>query len=158
MRIVALSLALFLLSFSALQAAQPQIERIKPEGLYDHPAYIHLITVEGNWKTLYVAGQISVDKNFNCVGPGDWRIQYMQVMENLKLALAAGGATFSDITYMRRFVTDMGAYFAMLKDKDNPVPDYLQGKPPPSTLIEVSALAGECYLMEFDAIAAVPAE
>jgi len=158
MRIIALSLALCLLSLSALQAAQPQRKRIKPEGLYNHPAYIHLITVEGNWKTLYVAGQISVDENFDCVGPGDWRAQYMQVMENLKLALAAGGATFSDITYIRRFVTDMGAYFAMLKDKENPVPDYLQGQPPPSTLIEVSALAGECYLMEFDAIAAVPAE
>ena len=158
MRIIALSLALCLLSLSALQAAQPQRERIKPEGLYDHPAYIHLITVEGNWKTLYVAGQISVDENFDCVGPGAWRAQYMQVMENLKLALAAVGATFSDITYIRRFVTDMGAYFAMLKDKENPVPDYLQGQPPPSTLIEVSALAGECYLMEFDAIAAVPVE
>ena len=59
---------------------------------------------------------------------------------------------------MRRFVTDMGAYFAMLNDKDNLVPNYLQGQPPPSTLIEVSALAGECYLMEFDAIAAVPVE
>ena len=158
MRIITLSLILYLLSFSALQAAQPQRERIKPEGLYDHPAYIHLITVEGNWKTLYIAGQISVDENFDCVGPGDWRAQYIQVMENLKLALAAGGASFSDVTYMRRFVTDMGAYFAMLRDKKNPVPDYLQGQPPAGTLIEVSALAGECYLMEFDAIAAVPIE
>ena len=158
MRINSLILVLCLFSMAVLQAAEPQRKRIKPEGMYNHPAYIHLITVEGNWRTLYVAGQISVDENFNCVGPGDWRTQYMQVMKNLKTVLAAGGATYSDITFMRRFVTDVDAYFAMLKDKDNPVPDYLQGQPPPSTLIEVSGLAGDCYLMEFDAIAAVPAE
>ena len=158
MRITVLSVLLCLLSISSLSAAESRRQRIEPEGLFDHPAYTHLVTVEGNWKTLYVAGQISVDENFNCVGRGDWRAQYLQVMENLKIALNAGGATFSDITYIRRFVTDIGAYFAMLRKESNPVPDYFQGQPPASTLIGVTALADECFLMEFDAIAAVPAE
>ena len=156
MRIISLCLALCLLGSSILHAAEPQRKRIEPEGLYDHPAYTHVIAVEGNWRTLYIAGQISVDEKFNCVGQDDWRAQYMQVMGNLKLALAGGGATFSDITHIRRFVTDMDAYFAMLRDGKKPVPDYFEGQPPPSTLIEVSALAGDCYLMEFEAIATVP--
>ena len=158
MRTTVLFVSLCLLSISALPAAESRRQRIEPEGLFDHPAYTHLITVEGNWKTLYVAGQISVDENFNCVGRGDWRAQYLKVVENLRIALKAGGATFSDITYIRRFVTDMGAYFAMLRKESNPVPDYFQGQPPASTLIGVTALADECFLMEIDAIAAVPAE
>lgn len=158
MRITVLSVLLYLLGVSALSAAETRRERIEPEGLHDHPAYTHLITVEGNWKTLYVAGQISVDENFDCVGPGDWRAQYVKVMDNLRIALAAGGATFADITYIRRFVTDMGAYFEMLGDKAHPVPDFFDGQPPASTLLGVTSLADACFLMEFDAIAAVPVE
>ncbi len=157
MRIISLTVLLYALSFSAVQATGLQRNRIEPDGVYDHPAYTHLITVEGNRKTLYLAGQISVDENFNCVGPGDWRAQYIQVMENLKVVLAAGGATLSDITQMRRFVTDIGAYFAMLSDKENPVPDYFQGQLPPSTLLGITTLADECFLMEFEAIAVIPA-
>ena len=148
---------LYVLIFSAVQAAELQRNRIEPDGVYDHPAYTHLITVEGDRQTLYLAGQISVDKEFNCVGPGDWRAQYIQVMENVKIVLAAGGATFSDITQMRLFVTDIGAYFSMLGDKENPVPDYFQGQLPPSTLLGITTLADECFLMEFEAIAVVPA-
>ena len=157
MRIISLAVLLYVLSIPVVQAAEPQRNRIEPEGLYDHPAYTHLITVEGSLKTLYLAGQISVDKEFKCVGPGDWRAQYIQVMENLKVVLAAGGATLSDITQMRLFVTDIGAYFAIVRDKENPVPDYFEGQPPASTLLGITSLADECFLMEFEAIAVVAA-
>ena len=56
------------------------------------------------------------------------------------------------------FVTNMGAYFEMLGDGANAVPDFFEGQPPASTLIGVTSLADECFLMEFDAIAAVPME
>lgn len=157
MRIISLTVLLLVLSFSTVQATELQRNRIEPKSLYDHPAYTHLITVQGSRKTLYLAGQISVDENFNCVGPGDWRAQYIQVMKNLKVVLAAGGATLSDITQMRLFVTDIGAYFAMVGDKENPVPDYFEGQPPASTLIGITSLADECFLMEFETIAVVPA-
>ena len=158
MKNIVLNFALYLLSFSTLQAEQLQLKRIEPEGLPDHSFNTNLVTVQGNFKTLYVAGQVSIDKDLNCVGPGDWRAQYIQTMENVKLALEAGGATFSDVTYFRRYATDVNAFVKMFMDKENPIPDYFKGKLPASALIGVSGLADECYLMEFSAIAVVPAD
>ena len=124
----------------------------------DHPAFAQVITTQGNFKTLYVAGQTSADENGNCIAPGDFRGQYIQVMENLRKVLAAGGATFSDVTYIRRFVTSIDEFFAARSDRDNPIPDYFEGRPPASTLIEVSRLADRCFMVEIDLIAAVPVQ
>ena len=130
-------------------------EHIEPIGLHDHPAYTHLITVEPGAKMLFVAGQVAADASGKCVGAGDWRAQYVQIMENLKTALAAGGATFADVVFIRRFVTDVDAYFASTRNPEPPLPDYWGGQPPASTLIEVSRLASKCFLMEFDVQAVV---
>ena len=129
------------------------ITRIEPEGLYDHPAYTHLITAEGDTRILYVAGQVAADVNDRCMGEGDWTAQYIKVMENLKLALAGGGATLKDVVFIRRFVTNIDEFFAAIRNPDKPVPDYWGGKLPASTLIEVNRLADKCFLMEFDVIA-----
>ena len=154
MRITVLSVLLCLLSISSLSAAESRRQRIEPEGLFDHPAYTHLVTVEGNWKTLYVAGQISVDENFNCVGRGDWRAQYLQVMEKD----CTECRWCNVLRYHLHSALCHRHWRLMLRKESNPVPDYFQGQPPASTLIGVTALADECFLMEFDAIAAVPAE
>ena len=151
-------IAVFFAWVPTSSAGEPVRKRVEVEGLYDHPAYTHMITTEGNWKTLYIAGQTPIASDGSCVSPGNWREQYVTVMENLKKVLAAGGATFSDVTFIRRFVTSIDDYFAMLGDKQAPVTDYFEGEPPASTLIEVSRLANRCYLMEFDLIAAAPAE
>ncbi len=159
---IRISVAVFVVLFCSVVATatarEPVRARIEVEGLHDHPAYTHMITTEGNWKTLYIAGQTPIATDGSCTSPGDWRGQYILVMENLKKVLAAGHATFSDVTFIRRFVTSIDDYFSMLADKENPVADYFEGEPPASTLIEVSRLADRCYLMEFDLIAAVPAK
>lgn len=132
-----------------------RIKRIEPEELYDHPAYTHVITAEGNRKVLYVAGQVASDKKGQCVGEGDWITQYIQIMENLKTTLAAGGATFEDVVFIRRFVTNIDDFFAATQNPDKPIADYWDGKMPASTLIEVNRLADRCFLLEFDVIAVV---
>ena len=147
--------SVLMLCMSAVVASPPLTERIEPEGLHDHPAYTHLITVAPNAKMLFVAGQVAADANGKCVGAGDWRAQYVQIMENLKTALAAGGATFADVVFIRRFVTDIDAFFAVTRGAQQPLPDYWAGQPPASTLIEVKRLASTCFLMEFDVQAVV---
>src|SRR5215470_7179438 len=45
--------------------------------------YSHLVEVRGG-RTLYIAGQLALDKDGNLVGRGDFRAQVKQVFENLK--------------------------------------------------------------------------
>jgi enamine deaminase RidA (YjgF/YER057c/UK114 family) len=48
--------------------------------------YSHVVEVRGG-RTLYIAGQIALDKDGNLVGRGDFRTQVKQVFENLKARL-----------------------------------------------------------------------
>ena len=148
-------LSLIVFFTSGVVAAPAVTTHIEPQGLHDHPAYTHLITVEPGAKMLFVAGQVAADAGGNCVGEGDWQAQYVQIMENLKTALAAGGASFADVVFIRRFVIDIDAFFASTRSAQPPLPDYWDGRPPASTLIEVSRLASKCFLMEFDVQAVV---
>ena len=148
-------LSLLVLTVPWAQAASSLTQHIEPQGLNDHPAYTHLITVEPGARMLFVAGQVSADATGKCIGAGDWRAQYLQVMENLKTVLAAGNATFADVVFIRRFVTDIDAFFASTRDPEQPIPDYWNGQPPASTLIEIPRLASKCFLMEFDVQAVV---
>jgi enamine deaminase RidA (YjgF/YER057c/UK114 family) len=143
---------------SAASAADESRRRyLEPEGLYDHPAYTHVVALDGRWTMLYVAGQVPRGPDGACRAPGNWRGQYLYVMDSLRTALAAGGAKLTDVVHIRRFVTDMDAFLTMFGDEREPLPDYFAGKPPPSTLIEVRRLSDPCYLLEFEVIAAVPA-
>ncbi|HXN21988.1 MAG TPA: Rid family hydrolase [Candidatus Dormibacteraeota bacterium] len=47
-----------------------------------------------------------MDKSGNLVGRGEMHAQAQQVFENLKAALAAAGATFSDVVKLNYYVMD----------------------------------------------------
>src|ERR1700730_13088391 len=83
-----------------------EMERINPPGIYKHPAFTRVITARGG-KMIFVAGQTPSDMDYKCVAPGDYKAQYIAVMEGLKTALAAAGATLDDVVHRRAFVLDM---------------------------------------------------
>ena len=126
---------------------------IKPEGLSNNPAYTHVVAATGG-TTLYISGQISVDAAGAVVGQGDLAAQTRQVMENLKVALAAGGATFDDVVKITTFVVNYQpehrAVVAGVRGA------YLSAEnPPASTLVGVQALASPDFLIEIEAVAVV---
>src|SRR5262249_26172157 len=60
-----------------------KIDRIQPAGMnvriqQGKPAYSHVVTVTGQGKTIYIAGQLARDAEGNIVGPGDMRAQLEQ--------------------------------------------------------------------------------
>ena len=59
---------------------------------------------------IFVAGQTPSDMDYKCVAPGDFKGQFIQVMENLKKGLEAAGATFDDVVHRRTYVLDMDKY------------------------------------------------
>lgn len=111
--------------------------------------YSHVVEVRGG-RTLYIAGQLALDKDGNMVGAGDFRAQVKQVFENLKARLEEGGATFKDVVKLNYYLTDASDLQA-LRDTRN---SYINTEnPPASTLVVVKQLVHEEYLIEVEAIA-----
>lgn len=104
---------------------------------------------------VFVAGQISLDRDGNVVGAGDLRAQTTRVLENVKAALAAAGATFADVVKMNTYVVNLDA--AALPIIREVRSQYFPAEnPPASTLVGVTALAVEGLLIEVEVVAVLP--
>jgi enamine deaminase RidA (YjgF/YER057c/UK114 family) len=130
------------------------IRYLNPQALAAPPGYSHVVEVTGPGRTVYIAGQIGIDRNFKIAGaPGDARAQITQAFENLKAALAEVGATFRDVVKITNYLVDI----AHLKDFREIRDSYLNmAAPPASTLLVVSRLAVDGLLFEIDAVAVLP--
>ena len=131
-----------------------QTQFVNPMTLCPTFGWTHVVTVTGG-KTVYISGQVSVNERGEVVGKGDLRAQAVQTFENLKLALAAVGATFRDVLKTNLYVVG-------LRPEHVPVLREVRGRyinpeqPPASTLVGVSALVGADWLIEIEAVAVVP--
>ena len=127
---------------------------INPPELYKHPAYTRVISVKGPMKILFIAGQTPSDKNYQPVHKGDYRAQYITIIENLTLQLKAAGATWDDVVYKRIFAIDVDKYLKASTDPSIPKPWHPE-RPPGSTLIGVTRLSNPDFLIEIDLMAVV---
>ncbi len=101
--------------------------------------------------TVYVAGQGALDEQGHLVGRGDVVAQTRKVLDNMKLALEAAGATLDD-------VVKVTVYLANVDDRPriNEVRKaYFGANKPASTLIEISRFAIDGMLVEIEAVAVV---
>jgi reactive intermediate/imine deaminase len=127
------------------------VEYLNPQTLSTPTGYTHVVQVHGG-RTLYIAGQVAFDKSGNVVGKGDFAAQVTQVFENLKSALAAGGATFDNVVKVTTFVTDLSQMQTLRSIRGK----YYGKNAPASTLVQITKLAHEDLLIEIEAIAVVP--
>jgi len=130
------------------QNGQRTIERINPPTLSTPHGYAHVVIVQGG-RTVYIAGQVALDKDGKLVGDGDFGAQAKQVFENMKLALAAAHVTFADVVSITTYVTDM-SQVDKFRDLRN---QYFGSEPPASALVGVKALYRPDVMIEMSAIA-----
>jgi len=123
---------------------------VNPPALSVPTGYTHVVEVHSG-RTIYIAGQVALDRSGKVVGKNDFVAQATQVFENLKLALAAAGATFNNLVKVTTFVTDMSHLQALrtLRAK------YYGENAPASTLVQVGKLVNEELMIEIEAIAVV---
>ena len=151
-----LTLCLFTASLVLLGCGQDaEVERIYPEDVYDTKSigFTQVITSRGG-KHVFVAGSIAYDKDRNLVGEGDVGAQLEQSLKNVRLSLAAAGATPDDVVRMRIFIVGYKAEYRPLVGKAL-AGFYTSDKRATSTLIGVQALALDELLVEVDATAVV---
>jgi len=127
---------------------------LNPATMSKPPTYSHVVEITGPGRIVYIAGQLGLDASGKLVGaPGDFRAQAKQTFENLKLALAAVGATFDQVVKLNNYLTDIShlAIFREVRD------EFINSSAPPaSTTLQISRLALEKALIEVEAVAALP--
>ena len=145
--------------FALAQSRQPTKEQpaaqsqfINPSGLSKPNGYTHVVVVQPE-RLVYVSGQVAWNASGEVQGKDDLRAQMTQVMENLKTALAAAGASLQDVIKLNYYVVNLNP------DKVSVIREvrrkYLSDEhPPASTLVGVTALAREEFLIEVEAVAA----
>jgi enamine deaminase RidA (YjgF/YER057c/UK114 family) len=130
-----------------------KLEHPRPEGLLHNPAFSQVVAASGA-RTIYTAGQVSVDESGATIGVGDLAAQTAQTMRNVGLALAAAGAGYADIvkttTYVVNYRPEQRAVIGKAR-----APFFATRTPPASTLVGVSALALPEWLVEIEAVAVV---
>ena len=124
---------------------------LNPEGLPAPVGPYSNVVTSAPGTLVFVAGQVALDANGDIVGAGDVAAQTRQVMENLRLALEAAGATFADVVRVVNYITDVELFAQMAAVRR----EYLVEPYPASTLVEVSALMFPELLIEIEAIAVV---
>ncbi len=132
------------------------IERIWPEAVYVRrlenlggTVYTQTVTSTGS-RHIHVAGTLPFDREQQLVGEGDIRAQTRCVLENIRLSLAAAGATPQDVVRSKTYVVDMEDYLA------NGIPEWVkffEGEPPTSTTVGVTELADPRALVEIEVYA-----
>jgi enamine deaminase RidA (YjgF/YER057c/UK114 family) len=122
----------------------------KPAGTYTHIAHAKTQDV------VFIAGQVPVDSAGATVGNGDFEAQCAQVYANIHTALRAVGADWKNVVQFTSFLVrpqDAPAFRAF-RGREFPkmFPD---GAYPPNTLLIISRLADEAYLLEVQTVAAL---
>jgi len=139
----------------AVGAAEPLVAQaeprfVNPGGLSVPRGYTQLVDVPPGRHLLFLSGQVPLDSLGRLVGPGDFRIQARQVFENIRLALAGGGATFKDLVKVTFYLRDVRDLTALREIRDQYVNT---AAPPASTLVQVPALFRDDVLLEVEAVA-----
>ena len=79
---------------------------INPWTWQDQMGYVQANEVSETQRTLFCAGQTSVDKEGRPVHAGDMGAQLAQALDNLETVLGAAGAALSDVMRLNIYPTD----------------------------------------------------
>ncbi len=124
---------------------------INPWTWQDRLGFVQGHAVNGGGRTIYCAGQTSVDADGNPVHESDMAAQMGQALDNLEAVLGECGSSLSDVVRLNYYTTDVDAFLAA---QDVLVARLSEaGCRPTATLLGVSRLAFPPLLVEIEATA-----
>jgi enamine deaminase RidA (YjgF/YER057c/UK114 family) len=133
------------------KTGQPHIKYLNPPTVAAPRGYTQVVEVTGG-RTIYISGQVALDRSGKVVGAGNLRAQTQQAFENIKAALEAAGASFADVIKLNYYVLDASQAQVVREVRDK----YVNvANPPASTLVEVRRLVREEFLIEIEAVASI---
>jgi enamine deaminase RidA (YjgF/YER057c/UK114 family) len=129
-------------------------QAINPPTLVKPAGFSHAWEAQGG-KTVYIAGQVAVDREGRVVGAGDLVAQFRQVCENLKAVLVSRSGQMVDIVKLTIYVLSKSDYKARTREIGAVYRDYFGRHYPAMTLVEVKGLYDDDCLIEIEAVAVV---
>jgi enamine deaminase RidA (YjgF/YER057c/UK114 family) len=126
---------------------------INPWTWQDAMGYVQANEVTGAGRTIYCAGQGSVDEEGKPTHHGDMAAQMSQALDNLEVVLKEAGAGLSDVVRLNIYTTDVESFFEAYGSMAGRLAE--AGCRPASTLLGVARLAYPEMLVEIEATAAV---
>ncbi|HEY7324644.1 MAG TPA: RidA family protein [Streptosporangiaceae bacterium] len=124
-------------------------------GVAAGPGFAHAVSVAGS--LAFVSGQVALDAEGALVGPGDVAAQTRQALANLHAIIRALGADWPDVARFGWYVLDASAVQIIRDVRDEMIRPALGDHPnPASSLVQVAALVRPEFLIEVDAVVALP--
>jgi enamine deaminase RidA (YjgF/YER057c/UK114 family) len=129
---------------------------IRSAALSDVAQYAYAATAPAGSRLIFLAGACPLNEDGSTAAAGDYAGQAAKCLENMRLALAAAGATLRDVISTRVLVAttrqdDLVAAWQVVRDTfgEHDVP---------STLVGVTVLGYTDQLVEIESVAAVAEE
>lgn len=118
----------------------------------DQYDFSHAIEISGEHRTVYCAGQVSVDDNHAPLHEGNMEAQFNCALDNLERVLAmAGGLTLANVVRLNYYVTDVPAFLEAVPKVGARL--RAAGCKPASTLLGIDRLSMPGMLIEIEATA-----
>lgn len=101
---------------------------------------------------LLISGQVPIDGKGQTVGRGDIVAQARQALGNIRALVEAAGGTMDDVAFLTLYVTDMRHFptFGEIRR------EFFREPFPASTIIGVTGLANQDWLIEIEGVAFLP--
>ena len=136
--------------------ADVQRQTVNPAGAPRPIAPYSLAVRARSDELAFLAGQLAVDMDGNVVGEGDVGAQTRQVFANLESVLKGLGAGFSNVLEFTVYVVGRESVQPYVEARGGVFDKaYPNGDFPASTLLVISGLAREEFLVEIKAVAAL---
>jgi len=129
------------------------IRFLNPTAMSKPRNYSQVVEMTAPGRTVWIAGQLGLDRAGNLTGGRDFSAQATQVFENLKMALAEVGADFSHVVKLNNYLADI-AHLPLLREVRDKYLD--PAALPASTSVQVTAFARPDALLEIEAVAVLP--
>nr|CEL23515.1 Endoribonuclease L-PSP [Kibdelosporangium sp. MJ126-NF4]CTQ89129.1 Endoribonuclease L-PSP [Kibdelosporangium sp. MJ126-NF4] len=105
----------------------------------------------------FISGQVAIDESGQLVGPGDLAEQTRQCLRNLENVLTQCGVGWADVLRFTWYLVDVTEVQVVRDVRDEFVRPVLGERPnPASSLIQVAGLFKPEFLIEVEAVAALP--
>ena len=125
--------------------------QVNPWSWQDQFGYSQAWKVDDAQSVVFLAGQVALAPDGQLVGEGDFAAQCRQVFENLQAVLEQAGATFDNVVKVTVYMPDI----TNLPEYRRIKAEFVSGKQPASTALEVKGLAFPALMIEVEAIAVI---
>jgi enamine deaminase RidA (YjgF/YER057c/UK114 family) len=103
-----------------------------------------------------LSGQVSVDDTGSVVGVDDFDVQFRQVFANLAGAMGRLGGDLRQVIKCTTYLTNEDHLESYFTQREELFPGWFGSSPPANTLLIVSRLGRPDFLLEVEAMAAIP--